>query len=109
MNIYYLSDNMARLAPTTGSIRHVLSNRTYKEVRYPVYSMTQELLGTTFYIYVCGYQMGSAGVFWALKADSYSASDEGYSSLGSVAAGADGLPSSTSWEASSSSATVSWA
>ena len=36
MNIYYLSDNMARLAPTTGSIRHVLSNRTYKEVRWPV-------------------------------------------------------------------------
>lgn len=33
MNIYYLSDNMARLTPTTGSIRHVLSNRTYKEVR----------------------------------------------------------------------------
>ena len=36
MNIYYLSDNMARLAPTAGSIRHVLSNRTYKEVRCPV-------------------------------------------------------------------------
>ena len=39
MNIYYLSDNMARLAPTTGSIRHVLSNRTYKEVRCPVDSI----------------------------------------------------------------------
>lgn len=36
MNIYYLSDNTVRLTPTTGSIRHVLSNRTYKEVRCPV-------------------------------------------------------------------------
>ena len=26
MNIYYLSDNMARLAPTTGSIRHFLGD-----------------------------------------------------------------------------------
>ena len=71
--------------------------------------MTQELLGTTFYIYVCGYSQGAAGAFWTLKADSYSASDEGYSGLGSVAAGADGLPSSQTWEASSSSATVTWA
>ena len=76
---------------------------------YPVYSMTQELLGTIFYIYVCGYKMGSAGVFWALRADSYSASDDAYSGLGSVAAGSDGLPSSTVWgESASSEATVSW-
>lgn len=64
MNIYYLSDNMARLTPTTGSIRHVLSNRTYKEVRCPV---------DAIHMYT------------------------------------DGLPSSQTWEASSSSATVSWA
>jgi hypothetical protein len=76
---------------------------------YPVYSMTQAVLGTTFYIYVCQYRQGSSGAFWSLKDGSYSASDEGYSSLGSVAAGADGLPSSQTWEAASSSATVSWA
>ena len=35
--------------------------------------------------------------------------DDSYGALGSVAAGSDGLPSSQTWEASSSSATVSWA
>ena len=29
MNIYYLSDNMTLLAPTTGSIRHVLVDDAY--------------------------------------------------------------------------------
>ena len=75
---------------------------------YPVYSYTQPILATSFYIYVCQYRQGASGAFWTLKADSYSASDEGYSSLGSVAAGADGLPSSTVWTAASSEATVSW-
>ena len=36
MNIYYLSDNTARLTPTTGSIRNIISNRVYKEVRCSV-------------------------------------------------------------------------
>ena len=35
--------------------------------------------------------------------------DDSYGALGSCAAGTDGLPSSQTWEASSSSATVTWA
>ena len=81
---------------------------TVNGVDYPVYSMTQAMLGTTFYIYVCGYQMGSSGTFWALKADPYSASDDSYGALGSCAAGTDGLPQSISWSSASSYATVSW-
>ena len=85
------------------------STTTVSGKDYPVYSMTQELLGTIFYIYVCGYQMGSAGVFWALKADSYSASDDSYGALGSCAAGTDGLPMGSAWSSSSSTTTVTWA
>ena len=91
-----------------GAYTKTAETTTVNGTNYPVYSMTQELLGTTFYIYVCGYQMGSAGVFWALKADSYSASDDSYGALGSCAAGTDGLPQSTSWSSASSDATVSW-
>ena len=92
----------------TGAYTKTANTTTVGGKDYPVYSMTQELLGTTFYIYVCGYQMGSAGTFWALKADSYSASDDSYGALGSCAAGTDGLPQSTSWSSASSDATVSW-
>lgn len=91
-----------------GTYTKTAETTTVNGTDYPVYSMTQELLGTTFYIYVCGYRQGSAGVFWALKADSYSASDDSYGALGSCAAGTDGLPQSTSWSSASSDATVSW-
>lgn len=92
----------------TGAYTKTAETTTVNGTNYPVYSMTQATLATTFYIYVCGYQMGSAGVFWALKADSYSASDDSYGALGSCAAGTDGLPQSTSWSSASSDATVSW-
>lgn len=92
----------------TGAYTKTAETTTVNGTNYPVYSMTQELLGTTFYIYVCGYRQGSAGIFWALKADSYSASDDSYGALGSCAAGTDGLPQSTSWSSASSDATVSW-
>ena len=91
-----------------GAYAKTAESTTVNGTDYPVYSMTQELLGTTFYIYVCGYRQGVAGVFWALKADSYSASDDSYGALGSCAAGTDGLPQSTSWSSASSDATVSW-
>ena len=92
----------------TGTYAKTANTTTVGGKDYPVYSMTQELLGTTFYIYVCGYQMGSAGTFWALKSGSYSVSDDSYGALGSCAAGTDGLPQSTSWSSASSSATVTW-
>lgn len=75
---------------------------------YPVYSFTQPILETPFYIYVTAYRMGTSGVFWTLKAESFSATDDAYGTLGSVAVGSDGLPSSTVWTAASSEATVSW-
>ena len=83
MNIYYLSDNMARLTPTTGSIRHVLSNRTYKEVRCPL---------DAIHMYTDGHP------------------NEGYSGLGSVAVNTStGLPMAENWSASGKQATVTWA
>ena len=91
-----------------GTYAKTANTTTVGGKNYPVYSMTQAILGTTFYIYVCGHQMGSAGTFWALKAGSYSASDDSYEALGSCAAGTDGLPQSTSWSSASSYATVSW-
>ena len=77
---------------------------------YPVYSYTQPVLATTFYIYVCQYRQGSSGAFWSLKDGSYSASDEGYSGLGSVAVNTStGLPMAENWSASGKQATVTWA
>ena len=77
---------------------------------YPVYSFTQAILGTNFYIYVCQYRQGSAGAFWSLKDGSYAASDEGYSGLGSVAVNTStGLPMAENWSASGKQATVTWA
>ena len=77
---------------------------------YPVYSYTQPVLATAFYIYVCQYRQGSAGAFWSLKDGSYSASDEGYSGLGSVAVNTStGLPMAENWSASGKQATVTWA
>jgi hypothetical protein len=82
---------------------------TVNGVEYPVYSIYKEFLGTTFYIFVCEYRYGEVGAYWALNGDSYYASSlDGYSTLGSVAVGADGIPSSTVWTAASSEATVSW-
>lgn len=95
----------------TGTYTKTAETTTVNGTDYPVYSMTQKVLETTFYIYVCGYQMGSAGTFWALKPRSYSATDDGYDSLdslGCVAAGSDGLPSSTTWTSKNGTATVSW-
>lgn len=92
----------------TGAYTKTAETTTVNGTDYPVYSMTQATLATTFYIYVCGYRQGSAGVFWALKAGSYSATDDSYGALGSCAAGTDGLPQSTSWSSASSDATVSW-
>ena len=91
-----------------GTYNKTDSTTTVSGKDYPVYSMTQATLGTTFYIYVTAYRMGSTGTFWTLKDSSYSATDEAYSGLGSVEAGSDGLPSSTVWTAASSEATVSW-
>lgn len=77
---------------------------------YPVYSYTQPVLATIFYIYVCQYRQGSSGAFWSLKDGSYSASDEGYSGLGSVAVNTStGLPMAENWSASGKQATVTWA
>lgn len=77
---------------------------------YPVYSYTQPVLATAFYIYVCQYRQGSSGAFWSLKDGSYSASDEGYSGLGSVAVNTStGLPMAENWSASGKQATVTWA
>lgn len=77
---------------------------------YPVYSYTQPVLATSFYIYVCQYRQGSSGAFWSLKDGSYSASDEGYSGLGFVAVNpSTGLPMAENWSASGKQATVTWA
>lgn len=77
---------------------------------YPVYSYTQPVLATAFYIYVCQYRQGSSGAFWSLKDGSYAASDEGYSGLGSVAVDTStGLPMDKNWSASGKQATVTWA
>ncbi len=77
---------------------------------YPVYSYTQPVLATAFYIYVCQYRQGVSGAFWSLKDGSYSASDEGYSGLGSVAVNpSTGLPMAENWSASGKQATVTWA
>ena len=77
---------------------------------YPVYSYTQPVLATAFYIYVCQYRQGASGAFWSLKDGSYSASDEGYSGLGSVAVNTStGLPMAENWSASGKQATVTWA
>ena len=92
-----------------GTYNKTDSTTTVNGKEYPVYSMTQATLGTTFYIFVLKYRMGETGAFLALSSGDYNASGDGYSTLGSVAAGSDGLPSSQTWEASSSSATVSWA
>ena len=83
---------------------------TVNGVDYPVYSMYHEMLGTTFYIFVCEYRYGEVGAYWALNGDShYASSLDGYGTLGSVAAGSDGLPSSTTWTAQDNrTATVSW-
>ena len=82
---------------------------TVNGVKYPVYSRYHEMLGTTFYIFVCEYRHGEVGAYWALNGDShYASSLDGHGTLGSVAVGADGLPSSTVWTAASSEATVSW-
>lgn len=83
---------------------------TVNGVDYPVYSMTDAILGTTFYVFVCGLYNGAAGAYWALNGDSeYSSSMDGNNTLGAVSVGSDGLPSSTTWTAKDNrTATVSW-
>ena len=82
---------------------------TVNGVDYPVYSMTDAILGTTFYVFVCDKFNGTSGAYWALNGDSeYSSSMDGNTTLGSVVAGSDGLPSSTTWTSANGTATVSW-
>lgn len=82
---------------------------TVNGVDYPVYSMTDAILGTTFYIFVCDKFNGTSGAYWALNGDSeYSSTMDGNNTLGSVVAGADGMPSSTTWTSANGTATVSW-
>lgn len=82
---------------------------TVNGVEYPVYSMYYEILGTTFYVFVCDKFNGASGAYWALNGDSeYSSSMDGNNTLGSVVAGSDGLPSSTTWTSANGTATVSW-
>ena len=83
---------------------------TVNGVDYPVYSMYYEILGTTFYIFVCDKFNGTSGAYWALNGDSeYSSTMDGNNTLGAVSVGSDGLPSSTTWTAQNNrTATVSW-
>ena len=79
-------------------------------VDYPVYSRYYDLLGTTFYIFVCDKFNGTSGAYWALNGDSeYSSSMDGNNTLGAVSVGSDGLPTSTTWTAQNNrTSTVSW-
>ena len=78
-------------------------------VNYPVYSLYNELLATTFYIFVCDKFNGTSGAYWALNGDSeYSSTMDGNTTLGAVSVGSDGLPSSTTWTSTNGTATVSW-
>lgn len=82
---------------------------TINGVDYPVYSRYYEMLGTTFYIFVCDKFNGTSGAYWALNGDSeYSSTMDGNNTLGAVSVGADGLPSSTTWTSANGTATVSW-
>lgn len=82
---------------------------TVNGVDYPVYSMTDTTLGTTFYIFVCDKFNGASGAYWALNGDSeYSSTMDGNNTLGAVSVGSDGLPSSTTWTSANGTATVSW-
>ena len=83
---------------------------TVNSVNYPVYSRYYEILGTTFYVFVCDKFNGASGAYWALNGDSeYSSSMDGNNTLGAVSVGSDGLPSSTTWTAQNNrTATVSW-
>ena len=83
---------------------------TVNGVDYPVYSMYYDILGTTFYIFVCDKFNGTSGAYWALNGDSeYSSTMDGNNTLGAVSVGSDGLPSSTTWTAQNNrTATVSW-
>ena len=75
---------------------------------YPVYSRYYDLLGTTFYIFVCDKFNGASGAYWALNGDSeYSPTMDGNNTLGAVSVGSDGLPSSTTWSSANGTATVS--
>ena len=96
-----------------GNYSKTSNTTTVNGTDYPVYSFTNPspLNGDTFCIYVCGYKQGKPGVFWTLNKATQnppSAGDDAFSGLGSVAAGADGLPSSTTWTASGVTTTVSW-
>ena len=82
---------------------------TVNGVDYPVYSRYYDLLGTTFYIFVCDKFNGTSGAYWALNGDSeYSSTMDGNNTLGAVSVGSDGLPSSTTWTSTNGTSTVSW-
>ena len=110
---FSVTDCSCSLGATYASFTRTSNTTTVNGTNYPVYSMTHPSpMYGTYNIYVCQYKQGSAGVFWALNnRDTYSATDDGYNSLGAlgcVAAGSDGLPSSTTWTSKNGTATVSW-
>lgn len=92
-----------------GTYAKTANTTTVGGKNYPVYSMTQATLGTTFYIFVCDKFNGTSGAYWALNGDSeYSSTMDGNTTLGAVSVGSDGLPSSTTWTSKNGTATVSW-
>ena len=99
------SYNGAAVGPSTKTSEKT----TVNGVDYPVYSRYYEILGTTFYVFVCDKLNGASGAYWALNGDSeYSSTMDGNNTLGAVSVGSDGLPSSTTWTSTNGTATVSW-
>ena len=92
-----------------GQYTKTTETTTVNGVNYPVYSRYYDLLGTTFYVFVCDKFNGASGAYWALNGDSeYSSSMDGNNTLGAVSVGSDGLPSSTTWTSANGTTTVSW-